>query len=60
MINSHSTLMQLTGKAMTAVSATTGGTFTLVFEDGYQLMCLDDSAHYESYTMQVGDQEIIV
>ena len=53
-------LMRLIGQKVSSASSESDGTLTLEFEDGNTLICLDDSPSYESYSIRVGDKEIIV
>jgi len=57
---SSSDLMHLIGKSVRSASAEPDGTLTLVFQDGATFTCLDDSREYESYSIHIGDREIIV
>ena len=55
-----SSLMQLIGKKVGSATAKVDGTLTIVFQDGASLVCLDDSLDYESYSIRIGEREIIV
>jgi hypothetical protein len=55
-----SSLMHLIGKKVSSATAKTDGTLTLMFEDGASLILLDDSRDYESYSIRIGDREIVV
>lgn len=55
-----SNLMHLIGHKVDSVSAAPDGTLALVFDNGHSLTFLDDSQEYESYSIRIGDKEIIV
>jgi hypothetical protein len=55
-----SNLMRLTGHSVESASASRDGTLVLVFDNGHSLTFLDDSQQYESYSIRIGDREIIV
>ena len=57
---SESRLMQVVGAAVSAARATEDGTLVLDFTNGQSIAVHDDSPRYESYRMQLGDEEIIV
>jgi hypothetical protein len=57
---SSSTLMRLIGKRVTSADAVKDGTLTLSFETKERLTFLDDSRDYESYSIRIGEKEIIV
>ena len=57
---SSSSLMHLIGHRIDAATASSDGTLGLVFDDGHNLALLDDSKDYESYSIRIGDKEIIV
>ncbi len=54
-----SSLMSLLGKTVSDSTSEPDGTLRLHFEDGEGLTFLDDSREYESYTVRIGDREII-
>lgn len=56
-----SQLFGLVGKAVASVSADRSGELILRFGDGSFFRCTDDQApQYESYTISVGEEEIVV
>jgi len=56
----ESDLMRLLGHSIVQASGNEKGTLAITFDSGDILQFLDDSAHYESYTITFGDEEITV
>lgn len=57
---STSNLMGLIGKKVCRAASCQDGTLTLHFDNRHILTILDDSQQYESYTIRLGDKDIIV
>ena len=57
---SSSDLMHLIGHKIDSATATSDGTLALIFDNGHALTFLDDSTDYESYSIRIGQREIIV
>ena len=55
-----STLMCLTGKIVRSAKADRDGTLTIQFESRESLTLVDELRGYDSYTLQIGDEEIVV
>lgn len=55
----NSSVMSLVGKRVRSADTTPNGTLTLHFDPGC-LVLVDDSPTYESYTLRLGEREIIV
>jgi hypothetical protein len=52
--------MKFLNKAVISAEDHSGGTLRLNFEGGGFIECYDDSEHYESYVIHVGDRVIVV
>jgi len=57
---SSSNLMRLIGKVVCFAERRDDGGLTLHFDNGHILVILDDSREYESYSVRIGDKEIVV
>ncbi len=55
-----SNLMCLIGKVVRHAERQDDGSLILQFENGHDLIILDDSREYESYSIRIGSSEIIV
>jgi hypothetical protein len=55
-----SQLMGLIGDKVKSATASRNGELSLLFGTGGNLTCVDDSTEYESYSIHIGDKEIIV
>jgi hypothetical protein len=53
-------VMKFLNKAVISAEDHSGGTLRLNFEGGGFIECYDDSEHYESYVIHVGDRVIVV
>ena len=53
-------VMSMLGQVVRLAEGRPDGTLKLQFEGGEALICRDDSGHYESYQLQLGDREIVV
>jgi hypothetical protein len=56
----QSNLMGLLGRRVVSAHRTATGTMALAFEQGGELLCMDESTQYESYTIRIGGREIVV
>jgi hypothetical protein len=57
---SRTSMTSVIGKTVRFASSKPDGSLSLHFDDGQALMFSDDSETYESYKIQIGEQEIIV
>jgi hypothetical protein len=53
-------VIRLIGKQVASATAESEGTLNIIFQGGTVVTFLDDSRQYESYSIQIGDKEIIV
>jgi len=56
----ESRLMQLVERTVVRAEARDRGTLVLYFDNGQTFFCFDDLPQYESYSITLGDRQIIV
>lgn len=55
-----SELMALIGAHVVVATGNADGTLVLDFDNGGRVVCLDDSAHYESYKIRANGLDLVV